>query len=83
MKLDTPFFYFDTILNIPNHSSWSRHFFFDFLLFLGNHDSEDDMKDNRGQELKKLFIKFRKSFAIMGDRNEEMNEFAKLLDINS
>jgi len=39
--------------------------------------------DNRGQVLKGLFLKFRKSFTIMGDSNAEMEEFGTLLDLNS
>ena len=39
--------------------------------------------DNRGQILKALLIKFRKSFTLMGDSSEELDEFGKLLDLNS
>jgi len=34
-------------------------------------------------ELKRLLLKFRKSFTIMGDNTVDMEEFAKLLDLNS
>jgi hypothetical protein len=41
------------------------------------------MSDNRGEQLKKLLIKFRKSFTILDDASEDMLDFGKLLDLNA
>lgn len=39
--------------------------------------------DSRGEQLKKLLIKFRKAFSIYSEHSEDYEDFMKLIDLNS